>query len=99
MMSLFACRILKYQPLLWNLCAAAGGCFAFMRGFRLVSLGMEEADAASSIPYGRQMVWDRVAQLLMRSIGRVSLHWLKPAPLILSVESVEMDAAKQALTI
>jgi hypothetical protein len=42
MMSRFACRILKFQPLLWNLCAAAAGCFAFMRGFRLVALGRED---------------------------------------------------------
>ena len=98
MMSRFACRILKFQPLLWNLCAAAAGCFAFMRGFRLVALGREEADAASSIPYGRQMAWDRLAQFLMHSFERVSIRWTKPAPLIFTVESVAKDDAKRVLS-
>jgi hypothetical protein len=98
MMSRFICRLLKFQPLLWNLCAAAVGCFAFMRGFRLVALEKEESDAASSIPYGCQMAWDRVAQFLMRLFGRAGIRWTKPSSLIFTVESVERDSAKRVLS-
>jgi hypothetical protein len=47
MMNRFECRILKFRPLMWNLCAA--GCFEFMRGFPLVALEEEELAAGSSV--------------------------------------------------
>jgi hypothetical protein len=98
MMSRFVCRILKFQLPMWNLCAAAIGCFAFMRGFRLVALEREESDAASSTPYRRQLVWGRLAQSLMRSYVRASIRWTKPAPLMFTVESDETDSAKRVLS-
>ena len=49
MMNSFVRRILKFSPLLRDLVVSAAGCFAFMRGFRLVAMGKEESDAGASL--------------------------------------------------
>jgi glycosyltransferase involved in cell wall biosynthesis len=47
--------------------------------------------------YGRQMVWNRVAQSYMRSFVRASIHRTKTAPLMFPVESVERNPAERFL--
>jgi hypothetical protein len=49
MISSFVRRTLKFGSFMWNLVVSAAGGFVFMRGFRLVALGKEVSDSASSI--------------------------------------------------
>jgi glycosyltransferase involved in cell wall biosynthesis len=48
--------------------------------------------------YGRQMVWNRVAQSYMRSFVRAGIGRMKPASLMLPVQPVEWNPAKQILS-
>jgi hypothetical protein len=42
-------RMSKYGPMLGDMVASAAGCFVFTRGFRLVRMGMDGPDTASSM--------------------------------------------------
>ena len=48
MMSPFMRRILKLGPFMGNMAVSAAGCFALMRGFRLVAIEKEGSDTAAS---------------------------------------------------
>ena len=48
-MSSLVRRVSKLGPLMEDLVLSAAGCFAFMRGFRLVAMGKEESDAGASL--------------------------------------------------
>ncbi|MGD0156432.1 MAG: hypothetical protein ABSB50_10055 [Terracidiphilus sp.] len=48
MLNSFVRRILKLSPLLRDLAVSAAGCFALMRGFRLVAIEKEGSDTAAS---------------------------------------------------
>jgi glycosyltransferase involved in cell wall biosynthesis len=48
--------------------------------------------------YGRQMVWNRVAQSYMRSFERARIRQTQPAYLRLSVQSVESNSANLLLS-
>jgi glycosyltransferase involved in cell wall biosynthesis len=48
--------------------------------------------------YGRQMVWNRVAQSYMRSFERASIRQTQPADLRLSVQTVESNSANLLLS-
>ncbi len=48
--------------------------------------------------YGRQMVWNRVAQSYMRSFVRASIGRAKPAPLMFPVQSAAIVSAEQLFT-
>ncbi len=47
--------------------------------------------------YGRQMVWNRVAQSYMHSFVRASIGWAKPAPLMFPVQSARHRLCRAAL--
>ena len=47
MMSTYMRRILKLGLLMGDMAVSATGCFALMRGFRVVAMGQERPDARS----------------------------------------------------
>jgi len=47
-MSSLVRRVSKLGPLMGDLVVSAAGCFAFMRGFRLVAMDKEESDAGAA---------------------------------------------------
>jgi hypothetical protein len=49
MMSPFIRRISKLGPFMGDLAASAAGCFALMRGFRLLAIGEEGSGTAGSV--------------------------------------------------
>ena len=49
MMSSYIRRIRKLGPLMGDIVVCATGCFALMRGFRVVAMGQERPDARSSV--------------------------------------------------
>ena len=49
MMNSFVRRILNFSPLLPDLAVSAAGCFALMRGFRLVATENDDSDTAASV--------------------------------------------------
>ncbi len=49
MMSTYMRRILKLGLLMGDMAVSATGCFALMRGFRVVAMGQERPDARSSM--------------------------------------------------
>ena len=49
--------------------------------------------------YGRQMIWNRVAQSYMRSFVRASIHQAQPARLRFPVQAVERNSAIQILSV
>ena len=48
-MNSFVRRILNFSPLLPDLAVSAAGCFALMRGFRLVATENDDSDTAASV--------------------------------------------------
>jgi len=63
------------------------------------AIGLLDNDAARlamrkrAYDYGRQMVWNRVAQCYMRSFVRASIHQTQPAHLMFPVRVAEKNAA------
>jgi hypothetical protein len=49
--------------------------------------------------YGRQMVWNRVAQSYMSSFARARVDRLQPAHLKFPVQAVESSAANRLLSV
>ena len=49
MRSSFTRRIRKIGPFMGDVLVSAYGCFALMRGFRVVAMGQERPDARSSV--------------------------------------------------
>ena len=49
MTSRFMRRMLKLGPLMGKLAVSATGCFAFMRGFRILALEEKGSDSAGSV--------------------------------------------------
>jgi glycosyltransferase involved in cell wall biosynthesis len=57
-----------------------------------------QAMRKSAYSYGRQMVWNRVAQSYMHSFVQASIGRMKPAPLMFPVQPVERNSAEQILS-
>jgi glycosyltransferase involved in cell wall biosynthesis len=56
-----------------------------------------QAMRKSAYIYGRQMVWNRVAQFYMRTFGRVGVSRMEPAHLRFPVRAAEKNTARQVV--
>ena len=52
MMSRMAHVILTLGAIMWDLCVSVSGCFMWMRGFRLITLGNEGSATVASVRGG-----------------------------------------------